>query len=533
MINCEALVGTTLYGASTFQIGKCIAIGGMAYVYRAEVLSGPAQEKIQPDRAGRYIVALKIPKQVSWTSLMKEEVDLIEDLWERLPAILPKSSITLVEIVEHGKHDEYGYYVAMRFYDQQSLNVRFEESGNAIDKWREIGNILNTIAPTLDAAHQLVRPLKLPGGQVIDFPILHNDLKPGNILLDSSGAVVLADFNPGMYGSPYYIAPEIARYHATKEGLDTIGPAADIYSLGVIVYRSLTGEYPIDIDAPPDASPEVLFATAHKALTTDNQPVKVPADLPDPLFQVLKKALSRSRSGRYRNVKELADAFNNALVEVVSSPPIERRGSFRFMPILLSVAAIAVLFILVSNILPKGPRGRVSHRPTPPPEVIVIPQGNGAGRAVGGEVLPTTTPTETPTATPTATFTPTYTPTITPTPRPTSTPTPYYPAACPPHRRIVSPRFDEALERDTIWIAGNANSASFSRYKVEWAPGISPDDSQYQLLRELPDRVSNNVLAIWDARGLTPGSYSLRLTVVKSDNANWFDPRCVIQVELR
>ena len=66
------------------------------------------------------------------------------------------------------------------------------------------------------------------------------------------------------------------------------------------------------------------------------------------------------------------------------------------------------------------------------------------------------------------------------------------------------------------------------------APGREPDEGKYMVIRELRSKVSGNgLLGIWEAGGVPPGIYSLRLTVVKNNDADWFEPRCVIEVELQ
>src|SRR6059058_1686737 len=83
--------------------------------------------------------------------------------------------------------------------------------------------------------------------------ILHRDLKPGNILLDGRGEPLVSDFGlakwlepssdltrtPSIFGTPGYIAPEQVNGSAGK-----LTPAADVYSLGAVLFHLLTGRLP-------------------------------------------------------------------------------------------------------------------------------------------------------------------------------------------------------------------------------------------------------------------------------------------------
>ncbi len=83
--------------------------------------------------------------------------------------------------------------------------------------------------------------------------MVHRDLKPANILLDRSGRPRIGDFglalrlggevdpSPVIAGTPHYMSPEQASARN-----DRIGPASDIFPLGVILYLCLTGRLPFD-----------------------------------------------------------------------------------------------------------------------------------------------------------------------------------------------------------------------------------------------------------------------------------------------
>jgi serine/threonine-protein kinase len=124
-------------------------------------------------------------------------------------------------------------YVAMEYVDGIGLDRYLEERGSL--SWREVVPLATGVAEGLAAAHAR--------------GLVHRDVKPGNVLLGHDGSVKLADFGlatyvhlraetPGkVFGTPGFLAPEVLR----GEPYDA---RADLYALGVLLFRSLLGRYP-------------------------------------------------------------------------------------------------------------------------------------------------------------------------------------------------------------------------------------------------------------------------------------------------
>ncbi|HEX7054494.1 MAG TPA: serine/threonine-protein kinase [Burkholderiales bacterium] len=141
--------------------------------------------------------------------------------------------------------------------------------------------------------------------------VIHRDIKPGNILLSESGETKLSDFGAsfqqkmldttqiGAVGSPAYMSPEQIR-------MEPLTHQTDIYSLGVTMYRLLTGRLPF--------SASTQAALIYAILNTEPQrPAVLRPDLPGLLDAVVMKAIEKAPQARYASWldfgRDLSQAF--------------------------------------------------------------------------------------------------------------------------------------------------------------------------------------------------------------------------------
>jgi tetratricopeptide (TPR) repeat protein len=275
-----------------YGVLKSLGSGGMGVVFLARQARPHrlvALKMILAGRPGRERLAR-----------FRSEVELIARL--RHPHV--------VQVYEAGEHDGRPYY-AMELVEGGSLA---EQLAAAPLPAPAAARLVQTLARAVQHAH--------------DKGVVHRDLKPSNVLLTDDGTPKITDFGlakqlegeaevcPGaprtesgvILGTPGYMAPEQA-----ADGRE-VGPAADVYALGAILYECLTGR-------PPFKAATVL-ETLEQVRSQEPVPiVRLQPRTPRDLQTICLKCLEKGPARRYASAAELADDLGRFL----DGKPIEAR----------------------------------------------------------------------------------------------------------------------------------------------------------------------------------------------------------------
>ncbi len=206
---------------------------------------------------------------------------------------------------------------------------------------KEAAELLSQIARGVAAAH--------------DQGIVHRDLKPGNVLFDEAGVPKVTDFGlakrsagsdltatQAVMGTPAYMAPEQASGSARF-----VGPQADVWSLGVILYEASTGTRPFDAE-------DVQGLLAQVMLAEPLPPRKRLASVSRDLELMCLKCLAKLPHERYPTAKELADDLDRFVrgepISVRPAGPLERGYKWVKRNKVVSGAMAAVSLALVVSL---------------------------------------------------------------------------------------------------------------------------------------------------------------------------------------
>ncbi len=313
-----------------FRIIEEVARGGMGVIYKAW------------DAGLRRCVAIKVLK--AWEHPPIEEIQRFHRE-ARLAASLNHSNIVKI----HGAGEVDGvHYFTMDFVEGKTLHQLLQESTSLSEQRALV--IVREIALALEYAHSK--------------DVVHRDVKPGNIMLDKSDRVLLADFglakgtnsesvhltkSGDTIGTPAYMSPEQAQGETEVDG------RSDIYSLGAVLYEMTTGKRPFEGSSVGAIISDVIS----KELLP---PSKInPNQHPD-VEKICLKAMAKNPSQRYSTAQELADDIERFL----SGDKIlaKKTGTLqRFWKKFASNShLIIIVFILLSLLLFTGGRIFLDHQ---------------------------------------------------------------------------------------------------------------------------------------------------------------------------
>src|SRR5215472_6357451 len=263
-------VGTVLGGR--YEIQKLLGMGGMGAVYKArdiEVDRTVGLKVIRPDLAGNQAILARF----------KQELVLARQVTHR----------NIIRIYDLNEADGVKF-ITMEFIEGEDLRTILTREGKVPPK--EAVDIMRQACSGLLAAHH--------------EGVIHRDLKPGNIMCDASGRVVIMDFGLAktvqgdgmtqtgmMIGTMEYMSPE----QAMGSDLDA---RSDIFTMGLIFYELLTGNIPFRAES---AIASLVKRTQERAVPLSD----VDPTIPPALSAIAAKCLERDPKARYNTVQELID----------------------------------------------------------------------------------------------------------------------------------------------------------------------------------------------------------------------------------
>ena len=249
-----------------YEIVAFLGRGGMGIVYKAREL-----------KLGR-VVALKTIAEGDNASPEQRDRFLAEA--HAVARLHHPNIVSIYAIGEHGRRP----YLALEFVDGGNLAQRLAEKPMAP---RDAAELAETLARSVQAAHQA--------------GVVHRDLKPSNVLVTANGAFKISDFGLAklldadsartlsgqVVGTPSYMAPEQAEGHSKQ-----VGPPADTYALGAILYQAMTGR-------PPFLGESQLETLKLVTSAEVVPPHLLRPDVPRNLETICLKCLQKESSKRY------------------------------------------------------------------------------------------------------------------------------------------------------------------------------------------------------------------------------------------
>ncbi len=257
-------------------------------------------------------------------------------------------------------------YFVMEFVDGESLGSLLKRDGKL--KPEQAAKIVYQTAQGLATAH--------------DKGVIHRDIKPGNLMLTSKGAVKIADFGIALstqdfskkltstgefVGTPGYLSPEVCQGKPVDQ-------RSDIFSLGIVLFECLAGRMPFTDESPLGLMLEVVKAEIPDVRTLN-------AEVDPELERILAKMVAKDPSERYQSCQDL-------VADLAKHPLVAKGG-----PITLQTRMSTAAATMIGQKTPvSGQRPLPSTSPTPQPLPVSRPTTPAGAQPVMGAHQPVLQP---------------------------------------------------------------------------------------------------------------------------------------------
>jgi eukaryotic-like serine/threonine-protein kinase len=305
-----------------YEILGVLGEGGMGVVFKAKQA-----------RLGRF-VALKMIR--AGAGARPQDLARFEAEAQAVAAIEHPNIVRIFEIGEHGGMP----FCSLEYLSGGSLAKLI---GGKPQPPAVAAQIVATLASAMDVTHKR--------------GIIHRDLKPANVLIAHDGTLKVTDFGlvkrleddssqtrtGAILGTPSYMSPEQANGQTHQ-----IGPPADQYALGAILYELLTGR-------PPFQGTSVLDTLEQVRKKEPVPPSQLQTKIPRDLETICLKALEKDPARRYADVAAMAEDLRRfqAKEPIVARPVSRAERLWRLCvrnPVVAIVSAAAVLFLLAGAV---------------------------------------------------------------------------------------------------------------------------------------------------------------------------------------
>jgi serine/threonine protein kinase len=243
---------------------------------------------------------LRLQRRVAIKTILKtgHPEPLVQDYTARFlreaQAVARLNHPNIVQVYDFGEEGDISYIV-MEFISGRDLKTYFDAGERFSVK--EANRVMSELLDALDFAHA--------------SGVIHRDVKPANVMIDSQGRTKLTDFGVArlsdverttadrtqagtMVGTPAYMSPE----QVLGQPIDH---RSDIFSAGVLLYQLLTGQKPFEGGA---------FTVARRIVETDPPPPSTIVSSISPEFdRIVARAIAKSMDQRYARAREFADAI--------------------------------------------------------------------------------------------------------------------------------------------------------------------------------------------------------------------------------